>query len=153
MTKLSPVVTPSLMMLLALLLLSRAAQTWALCTGVVATLTLDWNAENGRRADQATAEIVSSYIIYNPSQVNRGTNEVAVSADGKTVCAADDFEGNPELDDYYGYVSICRYCLEVGDYDLILRDSWGDGWDAGKYTLALDGCNDAYVFIKRAHYM
>ena len=40
------------------------------------------------------------------------------------------------------YTSECRYCLAAGDYELHTYDEWGDGWGAGLYTLAMEGCDE-----------
>ena len=42
------------------------------------------------------------------------------------------------------YTSECRYCLAAGDYELHTYDEWGDGWGAGSYTLAMEGCDELH---------
>ena len=42
------------------------------------------------------------------------------------------------------YTSECRYCLPAGDFELHTYDEWGDGWGAGSYTLAMEGCDELH---------
>ena len=108
-----------------------------LCPHITATLTLDWTtmvsggkseARIRRDMDEATASIVAV-----------GAAEPSPTIGGASACLASDVVS--EGDAYYGYVSICRYCLEEGAYELVTRDSWGDGWGPGTFTLALEGCD------------
>ena len=132
-----PVERAALLILALALPACRGGGHSLLCPHVTATLTLDWTGmlESGKteariRSDMAEASAMVSEV---------GAVGPHPTIDGAARCEAADVVAAGDA--YYGYVSVCRYCLPTGSYELVTKDAWGDGWGDGVFHLALEGCD------------
>jgi hypothetical protein len=130
--------------LLPLLLTTAWASNPLFCPDQTVTVTLDFSGLIGKAEDKAKRDMEEAAAWLTQAggedriQIMPGTGW-PLAAETCTPPYASFVHGDAAT-----YTSECRYCLAAGDYELHTYDEWGDGWGAGLYTLAMEGCDELH---------